>query len=288
MLLSLLLALVLIALITWALRRKVSWLADVGFWIGVVILIGVAAVLVWQLAQGQRPDDLLTTFPIILLLLLPAPRLDQQPTTGNQPPTTIMRFLTIVPIAFAVLVLLVSPFQGGIQWGPRFLLPIIPPLSVLVINRVARLWSASKRSRRVGLAAALITLFMAGGVATWQGVQFMRKGQIASEFMGEMIRHMPERVVVADAWFLPQMAPYTFEDKIWLLSEDEQGLFKLLQRLRKETDEPGFVYASALTWTHMDPQVLMGARITPAEDFEKIYVDAPTQYVEISRYQLLK
>jgi 4-amino-4-deoxy-L-arabinose transferase-like glycosyltransferase len=286
-LIGLLIALMVLALITWALKRRIIWMADFGFWIGAMILVAMAALLVWQLAQGQRPDDLLTTFPIVLLLLLPAPRRQQSAASHTQK-SEIQRFLLIVSLAFVVLVILVSPFQGGIQWGPRFLLPIIPPFSVLVIDRMANLWGAISRSRRAGLAAAFIALFMAGTVAAWQGVQFMRKAQIASEFMSEMIRNMPERVVVADAWFLPQAAPYALQDKIWFLAERKTGLFNLLQRLRKETDEPSFIYTSALTWTHLDPQILMGPRIAPAEGFEKIHVDTATQYVEISRYLLLK
>jgi hypothetical protein len=116
----------------------------------------------------------------------------------------------------------------------------------------------------------------------------MQDSQASSAFMGEMIRNMPERVVVADAWFLPQMAPYTFTDKVWLMAEDEKKMFQLLQMLRKQTNEPGFLYASALTWTHIDPQVLMGPRITPVEGSGKVYVNSPTQYVEINRYQLLR
>ena len=131
-------------------------------------------------------------------------------------------------------------------------------------------------------------LFVAGVVSTWQGVQFMRAGQIASEFMDEMIRNMPERVVVADAWFLPQMAPYTFGDKIWLLAEDQKKMFQLLQMLRKQTNEPGFVFTSALTWTHIDPLVLMGPRIQLMADNKAVQINAPTQFVEINRYQLLK
>jgi hypothetical protein len=285
---GLLIALVLVAVITWALKRKVLWLANLGFWIGVAIILTMAALLVWQLAQGQRPDDLLATFPIVLLLILPAPRLDQPPTTNDQRPTTISRFLTIVPIAFVGLVLLASPFQGGVQWGPRFLLPIIPPLAVVVVDRIARLWVPIKQSARVGLVTVVIVLLLAGGYSTWLGAQFMHKAQAASEFMSEMIRHMPERVVVADSWFLPQMAPYTLSEKIWLVSEWETGMFQLLQRLRKQTTEPGFIYTSALTWAHIDPQPLMGPRIASVDGFERIYVDAPEQYVEISRYQLLK
>jgi hypothetical protein len=33
---------------------------------------------------------------------------------------------------------------------------------------------------------------------------------------------------------------------------------------------------------------MLGPRIAPVEGFERVYVDAPTQYVEISRYLLLK
>jgi 4-amino-4-deoxy-L-arabinose transferase-like glycosyltransferase len=284
----LLLALVLLALITYALRRKVFWIADFGFWLGLVLLVAIAVLLTVNLLQGGvRPDDLLTTFPIVLLLVLPAPSLNQHSAVNNQP-SSVTRFLLVVPLAFIVLVLLISPFQGGIQWGPRFLLPIIAPLSVLVIDRLGGLWDAFSRSRRAGLAAAFLALFIAGSISTWQGVQFMRKAQTASEFMSEIIRQMPERVVVSDAWFLPQAAPYALQDKIWFLTEDEAGLFKLLQRLRKETNEPGFVYTSALTWAHMDPQIQMGPRIKPVDGFEKIHVDTATQYVEISRYLLLK
>jgi 4-amino-4-deoxy-L-arabinose transferase-like glycosyltransferase len=284
----LLAAMVVTAVLTGLLRRKIKWLADVGFWIGVVLSMLLAGLLVWQLAQGQRPDDLLTAFPIVLLLILPAPR-GVPPTSNRQLPTAnILRFLTVIPLAFVVLVILISPFHGGIQWGPRFLLPIIPPLTVVLIDRLAGLWDVINRSARVGLAAALIALLAAGSYSTWLGVKFMQDGQIASEFMSEVIRQSPERVVVADTWFLPQMAPYTFGEKIWLMAEDDQKMFQLLQRLRKQTDEPGILYTSALTWAHIDPQALMGPRMMPVEGSKKVYVNAPTQYVEISRYQLLK
>ena len=88
--------------------------------------------------------------------------------------------------------------------------------------------------------------------------------------------------------FCRRGAPYTFGDKIWLLAEDEKKMFQLMQQLRKQTDEPGMIYVSALTWTHIDPQAMMGPRIAPVDGSEKVYVNAPTQYVEISRYQLLK
>lgn len=284
----LLVAWVLIAVLTWALRRKLVWFADVGFWLGVALSVVIAVLVIGRLAQGQRPDDLLTAFPIVLLLILSAPRGVPPKSKTQNLKSDILRFLTVVPLAFVALVILISPFHGGIQWGPRFLLPIIPPLTVVLIDRWAGLWGAISRAARVGLAVAFIALLAAGCYSTWLGVKFMQDGQISSEFMSEVIRQSPERVVVADVWFLPQMAPYTFGEKIWLMAEDDQKMFQLLQRLRKQTDEPGFLYTSALTWAHIDPQASMGPRIAPVEGSEKVYINAPTQYVEISRYQLLK
>jgi hypothetical protein len=298
MLAGLLIALVLVALITWLLKRKIGWMADVGFWMGVAIILVMAILLAWQLAQGQRPDDLLATFPIVLLLFtcssckqsatLASPADAVQVSTIRNQQLIITRFLTVVPLAFVALVLLASPFQGGVQWGPRFLLLIIPPLAVVIVNRLAEQWSRVNRLGRSGIAVVSIALLVVGGYSTWLGAQFMHKAQSASEFMSEMMRHMPERVVVTDAWFLPQMAPYTLSEKIWLMSEDDKRMFDLLQHLRKQTNEPGFIYTSALTWAHIDPQVMMGPRIAPVDGFEKVYVDAPGQYVEISRYLLLK
>jgi hypothetical protein len=290
----LILAWLIITLLAWVLRRRLWWMADVGFWMGIVILMVMAVMLVWQLAQGQRPDDLLTTFPIVLLLILPAPWGAQRSALSSAKPPhgtqqfAITRLLLVVPLAFVVLVILVSPFHGGIQWGPRFLLPIIPPLAVVLVDRLAGLWSAIERSARIALATALISLIAAGSYSAWCGAKFMQAGQTASEFMSEVIRQSPENVVVSDAWFLPQGAPYVFGNKIWLMAEDEKKMFQLLQQLRKQTNEPGIIYTSALTWAHIDPQTLMGPRIAPVEGFEKVYVNAPTQYMEISRYQLLK
>ena len=289
------LALLVVALVSLVLHRRLRWMADLAFWAGVAIVATMAALQAWQLAQGQRPDDLLTTFPIVLLLILPAPgrasvpaSSSQQPHGAASQPTSIVRFLTVVPLAFAILVILASPFHGGVQWGPRFLLPIIPPLAVVLVDRLAGLWSTIRRSARAGLAAAVIALIAAGSYSTWLGVKFMQEAQVASEFMTDVIRQSPEKIVVSDVWFLPQGAPYVFGDKIWLMAEDEKKMFQLLQMLRKQTNEPGFIYTSALTWAHIDPQILMGPRITPVEGSEKVYVNAPTQYVEISRYQLLK
>jgi hypothetical protein len=92
--------------------------------------------------------------------------------------------------------------------------------------------------------------------------------------------------VVTDAWFIPQGASYAFENKIWLMAEDEKKMFQVIQNLRKQTAESGMIYLSSLTWTHIDPQILMGPRIAPngeSHDF-----DWPGMYLRLARYFLYK
>ncbi len=288
----LLIAAVILALGLRGLRRWLrseSRLSRAGFWGLATILIGLAIVsasrlLNWQDAINQRPDDLLTTFPIVLLLLLPTPRTRQHLPGSDR--SVIIRLLTVASIAFVVLVLLLSPFHGGIQWGPRFLLPIIVPLTVVIVDRLARLVQAGTRALRLGWTIIFATLFVAGLCSTVTGVRFMQDSQQASAWLEEYVQNRPERVVVTDAWFIPQGAPDTLHDKIWLMAEDEKKMFQLLQMLRKQTNEPGMLYLSSLTWAHIDPQVLMGPRI--AANGEPQYVNAPTQYLQITPYLLLK
>ncbi|HZY42135.1 MAG TPA: hypothetical protein VFF59_09070 [Anaerolineae bacterium] len=255
-----------------------------------IVMAGLLAwrIATWQMETGQRPDDLLTTFPIALLLVLVLPRPDQSVSCETASPRAphVARALLGVALSFMLLVLIASPFQGGVQWGPRFLLPGIVPLTVGVIAYLARSWRSFDRPRRAGLGVALIVLLVVGGYSTWNGVRFIHDGQAGNVALQNLIAAAPEQVVVTDAWFIPQGAPYSFENKIWLMAENEEDMFALIQLLRKTTNEPGILYISSLTWAHIDPQILMGPRI--ALNGEPRVFDWPGTYLQVSRYLLLK
>jgi hypothetical protein len=265
-----------------------------GFWLLTSLILVITAITSWRIANwqnviDQRPDDLLSTFPLILflpLLLVARFALQNQQSEIRNQKSEIARFLLVTPIAFVVLVLILSPFHGGVQWGPRFLLYIIPPLSVVLVDRLAELWKTSNRSNRSALVVVFSGLVIAGIFSTWTGIRFMHDGQLASAALTDAVERAPEKVVVADAWFIPQGAAYTFDDKIWLMAEDDQPMFKLIQSLRKTTNETGMLYITALTWAHIDPQVLMGPRIAPNGDPQ--FIDSPGQYLQLSRYFLYK
>lgn len=274
-------------------RKSGARIQTIGFWLLAATLVAINALTTWRVSQEQRPNDLLTTFPLVLLLLLPIilkSNIQHQEhlhrAVAAVQVSEILRFLFVTSFTFALLVLLVSPFEGGIQWGPRFLLPLVVPLSVVIVTRLARLMEAGSRRARIAIGGVAAIGLLTGAYSTWFGVQFMRQGQIASEFMSAVIGQSSERVVVADTWFLTQNAPYTMGDKIWLMAESDKQMFNLLQMLRKTTSEPAMIYVSALTWAHIDPRPMMGPRIQ--ETGERTYINSPTQYIELSHYLLLK
>lgn len=287
----------LVILAVTALAFKRARLGRALFWLSALTIVALAVILTWRLVHWQdeielRPNDLLTTFPVALLMFLLLPHSFSlrraTPASANR---LVFDFLLVVAVTFLGLVLLASPFQGGVQWGPRLLLPIIVPLSVVLTETVAQLWmqleyAQFKRLQRLGLAAVVGVLLGLGSFSTYLGAQFIRHGQNGNVALQQAIDALPERVVVADAWFIPQGAPYTFENKVWLVAEDEDKMFQLIQNLRKQTDEPGMIYLSSLTWAHIDPQIIMGPRI--AANGEPRGFDWPGMYLQLTRYFLYK
>lgn len=275
-------ALVLAGLITLGRRQQVQrW----AFVLLVASISATAAVLLarvtfWNVDGALRPDDLVSTFPLICLILV-AP-IWRVKSVRFSPET---QFLAIIGLTFSALVVIISPFQGGVQWGPRLLLPAVAPLAVVVTVIISEAWHTPGLVR-AGVVVIFGALFMAGAVPTVLGVKFIQDGQQNNLALSAIIEQIPDRVVVTDAWFLPQGAPYTFQNKIWLLAEDDKAMFNLIQLLRKTTTEPAMIYVSSLTWTHIDPLVLMGPRIMLDGEFQ--YVDWPGAYLRIGRYLLLK
>lgn len=264
---------------------------SIAFWVLAFGVLAIVALTSWRIANwntvvDQRPDDLLSTFPLILLLpllVVASLNLQTQRSEIRVYRLEITRFLLIAPVAFVILVLLFSPFHGGVQWGPRFLLYIIPPLSVVIVDRLASLWQISTRSVCAGAAFVFSALLMAGIFSTGMGIQFMHDNQLGNAEFTNSIEHTPEKIVIADAWFIPQGAAYTYEDKVWYLAEDEQSMFKLIQLLRHTTVITDVAYLSSPYWAHIDLQVLMGPRVMRIGDPP----DA-SQYVTLTHYQLLR
>ena len=154
---------------------------------------------------------------------------------------------------------------------------------MIVVLHAWKLWNSWQRAGKFGVALVLVVLFVAGAYSTWNGVRTFVEARQGTADLAAKIASLPEHVVVADAWFIPQGAPYTLSDKLWFMAEDETRMFQLLQMLRKTTPETSVIYLSSPYWAHVDPLIIMGPRLA-------LIGDPPdtNQYITIARYQLLR
>ncbi|NTW02341.1 MAG: hypothetical protein HGA19_13855 [Oscillochloris sp.] len=126
-----------------------------------------------------------------------------------------IRLLLGTSIIFLCGVLLTTPNDGGAQWGPRYLLPILP---ALVIAGLTALGNKSNQPR-LTQGAALTLLISAGLIAQIQGVRTLHDSTTTSLRLVQVVNAQPDQPVVTDIWYAPQLlAPIYFERTILLLN----------------------------------------------------------------------
>ena len=161
-------------------------------WPLVVGMIG-AAGLAFEFARGHElRENLWRVLPIGLIALLPPGR-----------STTARRALWILTIVPVIGVVLTAPNDGGGQWGPRYLLAIVPPLLLLAFNTVRHL------SRRVGARAAFA--FVAFMLAAAMRVSFTAYDELRatktfySEMVADTVGAAAGHHVLTNVWWVPQV-----------------------------------------------------------------------------------
>ncbi len=201
------------ALLTWGV-----WSQDV-----VRILAGAGiAVLgpVYAAISGQHLMGLLPTMPLVAVLPL---------AVGN--PNPEVRFPLLVGSLYSAAVLATGSV-GGLQWGPRYLFPVVPLVvwaAVASLARAARSWPS--RTRSLQWAAAV---FIAGGLTVQvAGVLGIRSGVAALAALSDAIERRSAPVLVSGAEpVLRALAPLYFR-RVLLRVDGPDALQDLVQTLSR-------------------------------------------------------
>jgi hypothetical protein len=183
-------------------RRTLAAGAVVALGTGVAILSGRTVI-----------SGLLPAVPLLILVLLPG-----GPARGE-------RFLWATCGLFTGAVI-VTGTHGGLQWGPRYLLPVVPALVWLAAFSVARarsfapeMWPALRRV--AGALAVLSVLTQASGVEqVWRATAVNAR-------LNQWVRDLPAQVVVTPLeWVTTGAGPLYFEKSLMLVGSPEE--FKAL------------------------------------------------------------
>lgn len=170
-----------------------------------VAIAGLAAANAVHLVRTwSRPDALLAAFPPALLVLLWPPRRGPGDRAWRESAS-----LTALAGGFAVIAALLAPLGaagipiGGSQFGPRFLLPIVPLLAVGVTFVVDRRndWAAHGLAPRVVAGIAAIVVAAGIGVQA-QGLRDLRGAKAGYESLARAVETIPAgQPVVTDIWW---------------------------------------------------------------------------------------
>ena len=202
---------------------------DVRLHYGFCLLV---AALLLQIAPPSNEDgytSLLTGCPLLLLCLLPV---SARPRMSTIPPA--VRLLSVFSVSFILCCWLARLPDGGVQQGPRMLLPAIVPLLLVGMWR-ARNWLAQHTVPRA-VTACLLTLAVVGyASATAQigGMRQLRMAMNANYQVLDSAAQSQQQVIVTDTWPAPALlAPLIYDGHLVFLVDSGKSLDEFMAALR--------------------------------------------------------
>lgn len=203
--------------------------------VGTLVATGAALAV---FAARSAVSGLLPAAPFLVLAFLPGPRKRWE------------GYLWVVCALFAAGVILTGT-RGGVQWGPRYLLPILPALVWLAFASLARC-EGFRPSLRRALRLSAAILVAVGVLIQASGVDQIEQWTVRNRAGMEGLRRAPAEVVVTSfEWITLLAGPVYFEKKLMLVGS--LGELEVLVR--------SFARLRLPRWTYVPAS---GARFVPA------------------------
>lgn len=174
---------------------------------------------------------------------------------------------------------LIAPVSGGLQWGPRFLVPLYPLLILLVWESAAALRLQS--TGRIGLTLLLCGFVLVSTVQQARGLHLLRAKKGFNQVLMQTIAASPVPTVVAQPWWIPLNVAAVYHQKELFAAPGPEPLGHLLTRLRQDGRE-AFLFISAQddriirgieTHYGLRPQRLVPLH-SPVDRFFSVYIAA--------------
>jgi hypothetical protein len=137
------------------------------------------------------------------------------------PRSPVARLLGGVSFTYVAAALLAAPNGGGAQWGPRYLLLVLPALCLLALLAARELVATGAPAR--WLAALALGALLATGVGVQlRGIELLSDSYKRSQRIVRVVNARPAPLVVTDSAFGPQiLGPLYFERTVLLVGTEE-------------------------------------------------------------------
>ncbi|NER37178.1 MAG: hypothetical protein F6J93_24965 [Oscillatoria sp. SIO1A7] len=146
---------------------------------------------------------------------------------------SLTRQLVLIALVFTYMVPLLVPSDGGKQWGPRFLLIVVPLICLVAIAALQSTWKVKRLGLRY-VSLALFTIFFVQGVHvnTYSAlVKFSKQGFLS---VLNLVREYPNQVVAVPHQYVGQSLAATFGEKVFFLTKDSDNLIELGKKLQRQ------------------------------------------------------
>ncbi len=154
-------------------------------------------------------------------------------------------FVFVITVPFFL-----NPHDIGLTWGSRHYIIIMPLLALLADYALIQIL----RHRQLHHTTSIF-LWLPGIIMQLWAIYVLISVSHHTAELDKYLQRMPEKTVVSDLFFLPEMTPRVPQQKIWLEITDMQRTGKLLEYLQKE-DIPGFTLVLSPQYRRLPNQAL--------------------------------
>lgn len=140
-------------------------------------------------------------------------------------------FLLAFSLAYMALVSLLTPVDPGLQWGPRFLLPILPPLVVLATNnfRALNMYAAPSTRGLLGACfATVVALSLLVQIAGLRTLHIIKARDL--DLIGDTSQMEAIHIISDEYGYAEYVAPLFYE-KQFFYTRDQNAYQELTQTL---------------------------------------------------------
>jgi hypothetical protein len=136
-----------------------------------------------------------------------------------------LSFCVLVCGIYALFLFATSPVLGGVQFGPRFLLPLYVPAALLAARTATPPGLGPGWTRRLSFVSGLV-LVACSSMMGARGMIFAHQQKAIAGYVKDTIAQTDCRIVVSDMQILALTGPIYF-DRIMFCAPDEQALRRL-------------------------------------------------------------
>ncbi|TAE56827.1 MAG: hypothetical protein EAZ87_17510 [Nostocales cyanobacterium] len=151
--------------------------------------------------------------------------------------------IVLVSGLYMLFVPILIPSDGGKQWGPRFLLFLIPLITIIAISNLDKIWKIKRFGIRY-IVIGVLTVFLPLGfnINTIQGLEtvYQKDKPENLEVLNFLNQETTKFIAVANQ-YVGQSFPSTFTDKIYFLTKEAKDVSQLGLALHQQGEQK-FIY----------------------------------------------